>query len=683
MEKEEIYERIRKLRKLVEYHRTRYHTFDSPEISDEAFDALRRELEALEREYPECADGISPAEMVGGETLDRFEKVPHETPMLSLNDAFSEEEVKEWFDRVDAYLRSHDMSLASASFYCELKIDGLAIELIYEKGALVRGVTRGDGFVGEDITQNVKMVSNIPHILERLGTFPVPERLVVRGEIFITKEGFERINAEQRKEGMRPYANARNLAAGSLRQLDPTAVAKRKLDSFQYDIVFASDLSFKTHEDKHLALASWGFSVNQENRKVRSLKEVYAFRDRWNKARERLPYEVDGIVVIINENHLFEAAGTVGKAPRGAIAYKFSPKEAITRIKNIRVQVGRTGVLTPVAELVPVSVGGVTISRATLHNEDEIRRLGMKIGDTVVVSRAGDVIPKILRVIPELRTGKEKKFRMPKTCPVDGSPVVYDGAFAKCSNEKCGARNREAFRHFVSRGALDIRGLGPKVIDRFLDEGLVSDASDIFFMSEGDIETLERFGKKSAENLVREIESKKKTSVERLMFGLGIPHVGEETAYVLAKLAERDAAILEKPSDLWDFFSKFSRESFEAIRDIGPKVSESISEWFARGERKAFLKRLDDAGVRFLKDIKGNVSLYGKSFVLTGALSSMERAEAKKKIRAHGGEVSETVSKKTSFVVAGDHPGSKISRAKKLGIPVISEEEFLGMIGEK
>lgn len=683
MEKNEVYGRIRKLRKLVEYHRIRYHTFDSPEISDGAFDALRRELEALEREHPEYADGASPAETVGGGTLDRFEKISHETPMLSLNDAFSEEEVKEWFDRVDNHLRSHDSSLETASFYCELKIDGLAVELIYENGTLVRGITRGDGFVGEDITQNVKTVSNIPHELERLGTMPVPKRLVVRGEIFITKEKFRRINAGQKKEGLKPYANTRNLAAGSLRQLDPAVVKKRGLDSFQYDIVSAPGVSFETHEDKHKALASWGFAVNPENRKVRSLEDVYAFRNRWNAKRERLPYEVDGIVVIVNEDRLFDLAGTVGKAPRGAVAYKFSPKEATTRIKDIRVQVGRTGVLTPVAELVPVSVGGVTISHATLHNDDEIRRLGAKIGDTVVVSRAGDVIPKISRVIPELRTGKEKDFRMPKVCPVDGSPVVRDGVFSKCSNEKCGARNREALQHFVSRGALDIRGLGPKVIDRFLDEGLVSDASDIFFLSEGDVEALERFGKKSAENLMREIESKKKTSVERLMYGLGIPHVGEETAYVLAKLAERDAENMEKPGDLWDFFSEFPRESFETIRDIGPKVSESLSGWFARPEHKALLKRLDEAGMRFLREAEGNASLHGKSFVLTGTLSSMERNEAKKKIRACGGEVSETVSRKTSFVVAGEHPGSKMSRAEKLGVPVLSEEEFLGMIGER
>lgn len=679
-ERNDIYNRIKKLRKLIEYHQTLYHTFDTPELSDEAFDALRRELEQLENEYPEDIKTPSPTQVVGGKMLEKFEKMAHETPMLSLNDGFSEKDIEEWYERVEKYLTSNGATLSSASFYCELKIDGLAVELIYEDGVLTHGITRGDGFVGENITENIRMVSDVPKKIEPLGTWPIPKRLVVRGEIFITKEKLIEANKEQEKRGLKAYANTRNLAAGSLRQLDPSIVALRGLSIFHYDVVYATDTSFDNHEEKHKALASWGFAVNKENRKVNALKDVYALRDRWNKQREKLPYEVDGIVVIINENNLFEIAGVVGKAPRGAIAYKFSPREATTRVKKIKVQVGRTGVLTPVAELEPVAVGGVIISHATLHNEDEIKRLGLKIGDTVVVRRAGDVIPKITKVLQELRTGNETVFAMPKKCPVDGAPVVREGALIRCGNEMCGARHRESLYHFVSRGAFDIRGLGPKVIDRFLDEGLISDATDIFFLKKGDIEMLERFGEKSADNIVSEIDSKKITTPERFFFSLGILHIGEETAYVLGEIVKRDSKKMKKPSDLWTYFSKFSREDFEKIYDIGPKVSESLTDWFSKEKNKEFLYRLDDAGVSFLIEKKNDTSLHGKVFVLTGTLSSLERNEAKKIIRSYGGEVSEAVSKKTSFVVVGENPGSKMVKAQKIGVPILSEDEFLLMI---
>jgi DNA ligase (NAD+) len=680
--KEDIRKRIGKLKKLIEYHRTRYHTFDTPEISDEAFDTLKNELEELEYAYPEFVTKNSPTQKVGGRPLEKFEKVTHETPMLSLHDAFSEKEMGEWEERIVKYFVGKNGKMPRHSFYCELKIDGLAIELVYEKGILVQGSTRGDGRVGEDVTQNLKTILDIPKTVHGTGKWALPDHLVVRGEIFITKKELEKINRLQHENGGKAYANTRNLAAGSIRQLDPAITAARELHSFQYDIAVAPNVRFATHEEKHEALAAWGFTINQKNRKVHTLKEVYAFRDGWEKNRERLPYEIDGTVVIVDESDLFENAGAVGKAPRAAIAYKFSPREATTVIHAIKVQVGRTGVLTPVAELEPVAVGGVIVSHATLHNEDEIARLGLKIGDTVIVNRAGDVIPKIVRVLQELRTGKEKKFVMPKRCPIDGSRVVREGALSHCSNPKCGARHKEALYHFVSRGAFDIRGLGTKIIDRFLDEGLISDAADIFSLKKGDIAVLERFGEKSAENIVREIEEKKKVRIDRFIFALGILHVGEETARMLSRTILSEKKHAEKPSDIWRVFSGYTLENLQELNDIGPKVGKSIFDWFHKKENETFLLALDAVGVSFVLEKKKKILLAGKTFVITGTLEHFERNEIKEKILEYGGEVSESVSKKTDYVVLGENPGLKKEKAEKLGIPMLSETDFLRMIGE-
>lgn len=680
--KEEIRRRIEKLRTLIEYHRTRYHTFDAPEISDETFDTLKNELEALERKYPEFSLEDSPTKKVGGSPLEKFEKVAHETPMLSLNDAFSEKEMEEWEDRIEKHFSSAGGISRKHSFYCELKIDGLAIELTYERGILVRGSTRGDGRVGEDVTQNLMTISDIPQKIRRRGRWKIPDHLVVRGEIFITKDELERINKVQEKNGEKPYANTRNLAAGSVRQLDPAITASRKLRSFQYDIAVAPEITFDTHEEKHHALSSWGFTINPKNRKLDTLGEVYAFRDAWEKNRERLAYEIDGIVVIVNECDLFDDAGVVGKAPRAAVAYKFSPREATTIVRAIKVQVGRTGVLTPVAELEPTAIGGVVVSHATLHNEDEIARLELRVGDTVVIRRAGDVIPKVTRVLPELRTGKEKRFIMPKRCPVDGSEIIRDGALSRCSNPKCGARHKEALYHLVSRGAFDIRGLGTKIIDRFLDEGLISDAADIFSLKKGDIAILERFGEKSAENIIREIEEKKRIRIDRFIFSLGIFHVGEETARMLSRAVLARKKSPSKPSDIWDVFSKFTLDDFQELDDVGPKVGKSLFEWFHKDDHKKILLAFDDAGVSLASEKKENIILAGKTFVVTGTLDQFERNEIKEKIRAYGGEVSESVSKKTDYVITGKNPGSKKEKAEKLGVPVISEIDFLRMIGK-
>ncbi|MDP2705703.1 MAG: NAD-dependent DNA ligase LigA, partial [bacterium] len=546
MDKNFIRQRIDKLKKEIEKYRHSYHVLDESLVSDAVLDSLKKELFDLEQDWPEFITSDSPTQRVGGEPLKSFRKVIHEKPMLSFNDAFSEDDMRSWLERLANYLKR---DLAEVEFYCELKIDGLAIDLVYENGHFLEGSTRGNGQVGEDITHNLKTVEAIP-----LKIKSDQERLIVRGEVFITKEEFARVNRDQTAAGEKVYANPRNIAAGSLRQLDPKITAKRRLDSFQYDIV--TDLNHQYHSEEHEWLKANGFKTNPHNKIAKSLKEVFAFQDYWSEHREKLPYEIDGIVVIVNDRSIFEAGGTVGKAPRAAIAFKFAAREATTIIEDIAIQVGRTGVLTPVARLRPVAVGGITITHATLHNYDEIKRLGLKIGDTVVVSRAGDVIPKIIQVFPNLRTGQEKEFKMPVKCPVDGSVVIADGVLYHCSNKDCGARRWRQIRHFVSKNALDIVGLGPKNIIRFIDEGLIGDPADIFSLQKGDIESLDRFGEKSADNLIKEINTKKKILLSRFIFGLGILNVGEETARLLAQVFSQSKIFISKPSDIFRVFQE-------------------------------------------------------------------------------------------------------------------------------
>ncbi len=681
--------RVEKLRKEIDRYRYAYHVFDKELISADALDSLKKELFDLENRFPDLITPDSPTQRVAGKPLPAFKKVRHENPMISFNDAFSEEDMRGWLERLENYLGTK----ISPSFYCELKIDGLAIELIYENGILIQGSTRGDGITGEDITQNVKTIEAIP-----LKLFPPDEaaehlkkdgydpkrfnlesrRLVVRGEVFISRREFDRVNKEQEKKRLKLYANPRNIAAGSLRQLDSRITAARKLDSFQYAIV--NDVGQKFHEEEHAILKAFGFKTNPHNKPAKSLKEVFEFRDYWEEHRNSLVYEIDGIVVIVNENAAFQKGGVVGKAPRAAIAYKFSPREATTVVENIKVQVGRTGALTPVAELRPVSVGGITITHATLHNSDEIGRLGLKIGDTVVVSRAGDVIPQITNVLTEFRTGKEKKFSMPTKCPVDGSEVIRDGAIYRCGSPLCAARHREALYHFVSRNAFDIRGLGQKILDKFLDEGLISDAADIFRLKEGDIAALPRFGEKSAENIVREVEARKSISLERFLYSLGILHVGEETARTLARnfRSETIENIVRRGKEM-------TLETLQELPDVGPKVAESIYGWFRNPKNIDFLNRLEKAGVNILREkhASKHAPLAGKTFVLTGTLSRTTREEAKEAIRARGGEISESVSKKTDYVVVGENPGSKLAVAEKLGVPVLDEKSFIEVLGKK
>lgn len=680
---EEVRERLLKLKKEINRHRHAYHVLDSPTVSDAVFDSLQRELTGLEKRFPELALPDSPTRRVGGEPLKEFKKVRHESPMISLDDAFSESDMRDWFLRLENFLKKK----IKPEFYCELKIDGLAIELVYENGIFVQGSTRGDGVVGEDVTNNLRTIEAIPLKLESSNSkFQIPKHLVVRGEVFITRKEFERINREQEKKGGKLYANPRNIAAGSIRQLDPKITAARKLDSFQYAIV--SDLGQAKHEEEHGILKSFGFKTNPWNKLAQSLSEVFEFRDHWVKHREKIPYEIDGTVIIANNNAVFRAGGVAGRAPRAAIAYKFSPREAETVVEDVKIQVGRTGALTPVAVMRPVGVGGVRITHATLHNFDEISRLDLKIGDTVVISRAGDVIPQVTKVLKNLRTGKERKIPVPAKCPVDGSKIIHEGAVYRCFNPYCGARHREQLYHFVSRRAFDIRGLGGKIIDRFLDDGLIIDAADIFGLKEGDIKTLERFGDKSAENIVREIKKKKNISLAGFIYSLGILNVGEETAILLAKEIRNSPACavrkfeIRKITDIGNFFEKESEESLQRIPDIGPKVSQSICGWFRESRNIKLLGKLEAAGIKIENNRREakNSKLAGFAFVLTGTLSSMSRDEAKKKIRSLGGEISESVSSKTGYVVAGENPGSKYDKAKELGVKILNEKEFLKLI---
>ena len=680
MTKQEAKQRIGKLKKLINRHRYLYHVLDQQEMSDAALDSLKKELFDLEQKFPEFITEDSPTQRVGGKPLEKFEKVRHLKPMLSFNDAFSEKDMDDWLERISKLLTENEKS--QIDFYCELKIDGLAIELVYENEIFKTGSTRGDGIIGENVTQNLKTIEAIPLKIGTENSSLLANRelfsgeLVVRGEVFLSKKEFEKVNKEQQKAGLPTYANPRNLAAGSVRQLDPKITANRHLDSFAYDLITDPPLlsqKWGTHEEKHKILKAFGFKTNPNNKYCANLSEVFEFHKYAQKIREKIHYEIDGIVVIVNSNKIFEKLGVVGKAPRGAIAFKFPGKQATTIVEDIKVQIGRTGVLTPVAYLKPVRVGGVTISRATLHNEDEIKRLGLKIGDTVIVGRAGDVIPDIIKVLPELRTGREKEFRMPKNCPACGSKVIKPEGevLTRCANSNCFVQKREYFYHFVSKGVFDIDGFGPKTVDQLLTEGLASDPADLFELREGDLLTLERFAEKSSKNLIEAIQAKKEIVLPKFIFALGIRNVGEETSQDLAEYFSS----LEK-------LKKASFEKLQEVEDIGPVVAKSIFEWFSQKTNQKFLEKLKKVGVKiqYQKSKIKNQKFEGKIFVLTGGLEIMTRDETKQKIRQLGGEISESVSKKIDFVIVGSEPGSKYEKAKKLGIKTIKEEEFLEML---
>lgn len=718
MTKEEAKKRIEKLKEEINHHRYLYHVLDRQEISVEALDSLKKELFDLENKFPDLITSDSPTQRVGGKPLAYFKKVSHSVPMLSLNDAFSEEEMRAWQERLKKILPSK----ISLEFYCEPKLDGLAVTLEYEDGIFKVGSTRGDGFTGEDVTQNLKTIEAIPLKINHpvpvgrgisfgesfFGSFhprfkergiPVakrittgfsnfPSHLEIRGEVVLTKEEFARINREQKKKGLPLYANPRNVAAGSVRQLDPRITASRRLDFYAYQLV--TDLGQKTHEEEHQLLKKLGFKVNKESKKINSLERVFAFHKYLEQERKKLKYEIDGLVVIVNNNEQFKILGVVGKAPRGAIAFKFTPQEATTIVEDIKIQVGRTGVLTPVAFLKPTKIGGINVSRATLHNMTEIKKLGLKIGDTVIVSRAGDVIPQITKVLVNLRQRKEQFFKTPEYCPICQHKVYQDegGIIIRCLNENCPARKQERIFHLVKRGAFNIQGVGAKILNRFLDEGLIQDAVDLFTLEIGDIAGLDRFGEKSAQNIINAIQKAKKITLPRFLFALGINHIGEETANLLTQEIQRKVFTgkgeILKMEDFINFYQNLSLDDLQKITDIGPKVAQSIYHWFHNQKNIDFLRKMKKVGIILVipKTKFREQKLKGQTFVLTGTLTSLSREIAKQRIQELGGEVSESVSRKTSYLVVGDKPGIKYEKAKKMKIKILQEKEFLNLIEE-
>jgi len=688
IKKIEAKQRIEKLKKLINYYRYLYHVEDKEEISQPALDSLKKELFNLEQLFPDLITSDSPTQRIGGKPLSKFSKIKHDKPMLSFNDAFSEQDIMDWLERNMKLLSETDKQ--KIDFYCEPKLDGLAIELVYSSGYLKTGSTRGDGLIGEDVTQNLRTIDSIPlklrqisDIIKDLDKEGLPEiaenirekgliSLVVRGEAVIAKQEFLKINKEQKKRSLAPYANPRNLAAGSIRQLDPVITADRGLEVNIYSLI--SNLGQETHEQEHKILKTLGFKTNNKyNKFCQNIKEVFDFWEFRLKNRQNIPYEVDGIVVSINNNQISEKLGVVGKAPRKAIAFKFPLMQATTIVEDIKVQIGRTGAITPVAVLKPVKLAGVTISRATLHNQGEIKRLNLKVGDTVIVGRAGDVIPDIIKVLPELRTGKERYFSLPSHCPSCHSLLLRpEGeAVLRCPNKNCFARRKKSFCYFVSRNGFNIEGLGPKIISRLMDNGLIEDPSDLFFLKEGDLYALARFAVKSANNLILSIQARKKISFVKFLFSLGIRNVGEETSYSLVEYFEN----LEN-------LKKASLEDLQKIKDIGPIASESIFNFFKDKKSSEFLENLKKAGIEieYQKPETRNQKLKGLKFILTGTLKTITRNEAKEKIRLLGGDVSESVSKNTDFMVVGSEPGSKFEKARLLGIKIIQEKDFLKML---
>ena len=670
MNKSEVQERIQKLRSEIIRLREAYHVKNDPNVTDEIYDSLTRELKILLQKYPEFDNSNSPLNRVAGKPLDKFKKVKHEVKMFSIGNVFADEELFAWEKR-NLRLLSSNVKL---DYFCELKFDGLAVSLIYEKGQLVRGATRGDAEVGEDITSNLRMIESVPLTLRT----PFPLKVEVRGEAIMKKHVLRKLNEKNEKEGKQLFANSRNVAAGSLRQLDPNLAKERNLDFFAYEIAQIEghewEKFLEKHSNKHALLKKLGFEVDKYSRSFSSLKEVPLFMDEISQVRTGLPFGIDGVVININDTKIFESLGVAGKDPRGIIAYKYPAEKATTVVKDIKINVGRTGVLTPLAIFEPTNIAGSLVSKATLHNADQIKRLGLMIGDTVVIEKAGDVIPKVVEVLTRMRTGREKKFKMVTKCPACGGSIEKRGLENSlsvayyCINPKCSAKNERGLEHFVT--AFEIYELGPKILRRFKDEGLITDAADIFTLEKEDIALLERFGEKSAENIVEEIKNKKKVVFARLLWALGILHVGEETA--------RDLAV---NFGTIDKLLSASIEEINEIENIGPAVSKSVYDFFHDKNNLNFIKKLQKNGVVIQKAEKNkNSKLNGLTFVLTGTLPNMPRAMIKERIVSLGGKVAGSVSNNTSYVLAGEDAGSKLKNAENLGIKIINEKEFLDMI---
>ena len=662
----DIQTKIDALREKIRHHEYRYYVLDNPEISDYDFDKLVEQLKTLEVEHPELITPDSPTQRVGGKPREGVIKVSHSSPMLSLDNTYNENELRDWERRV------HELSgRQDVDYVCELKLDGMSLALIYEDGQLARGVTRGDGSVGEDITLNVRTVRSIPLSIpkQKLKKAGIPLDFEARGELLMPTAAFRKMNEDREEKGLSLFANPRNATAGTVRQLDASITAQRRLDYFPYMLLEDGHTYFARHWETLEALETAGFKVNQHRELAKNMDEVWKFIQHWEDKRETLPYEIDGVVIKVDRTGLQDELGFTGKAPRWAIAYKYAARAGITWIEAIRVQVGRTGKLTPVAELAPVAIGGTTVRNATLHNMDEIDRLGVKIGDWVQVERGGDVIPKVAKVIEDKDHPRgHETFHMPDRCPVCGTKVAKTEGEVdyRCVNANCPAKLRETILHFASRHVMNIEGMGDALVTQLTDRGLVKNVADIYQLTKNDLLSLERMGNKSAQNVLDEIQASKRLPLQRVIFGLGIRFVGERTAQFLAEhFGSMDALMMA------------SREELEQVNEVGPRIAESILEFFREPRNRDLVKRLRDAGLTFTgKKRERGTKLAGKTFVLTGTLAKYTRDEAKKMIEDAGGRVSGSVSKKTDYVVAGNDAGSKLDKAKELGVPVIEEKEM-------
>lgn len=671
MKLEEAKKRVLELHDEINEHNHRYYVLDDPAISDAEYDRLMRELMALEEKFPELKTPDSPTQRVGGEPLPYFEKVEHTAPMLSLGNAFDEQDLRDFDERVR---KAADRQ--NVRYVCELKIDGLAVSVKYEDGRFVLGSTRGDGITGEDITQNLKTIRSLPLRINE------PLSIEVRGEAYMPRRAFERLNRERAENGEPLFANPRNAAAGSLRQLDPKLAARRTLDLFVYEIGQLEGHTVQTHTEGLQFLETLGFKVNPARQTVESVEEMLAFIEKWGKNRPDLPYEIDGIVIKVDELALRKQMGNTAKSPRWAIAYKFPAEEAVTRLLDITLNVGRTGVVTPTAVLEPVSLAGTTVQRASLHNEDLIREKDIRIHDYVVVKKAGDIIPEVVGVLTEKRTGGEKAFSMPEHCPECGSGLVrLEGEVAlRCINPECPAQTREGIIHFVSRGAMNIEGLGEKVVTQLFNHGLVRSVADLYYLEKEDLLQLERMGEKSVQNLLEAIEKSKRNSLERLLFGLGIRFVGAKGAKILAQHFKHMDALMEA-----------GMEELLALDEIGPKMADSVVTYMEKPEVRETINRLKEAGVNM--EYKGpgadgekavaSSPLAGKTVVITGTLQKMSRKEATDLLESLGANVTGSVSKKTDLLVAGEKAGSKLDKAKKLDVTIWDEETLLSHLPEE
>jgi len=659
MNKAEVKKEIKRLRKEINTHNYKYYVENSPAISDYEFDQLLKKLEDLEKQFPDLVTPDSPTQRVGGEPVEGFESAEHKVPMLSLANTYNFDELREFDERVKK-------NVGKVEYVVEPKIDGAGVALLYEDGILIRGATRGDGVKGDDVTLNLKTIQSIP--LKLRGN--VLKNVEVRGEVYMSMKGFKQLNKEQEKKGETVFANPRNAAAGSLRQLDSRIVASRPLDIFVYFISY-SDKKFPTHEKSIDALKRMGFRVNPLIKKVKNMDGVISYCNDLEKKRESLDYEIDGAVIKVNSIDKQKELGETSKHPRWAISYKFAAKQATTRLLDIAIQVGRTGSLTPVAILEPVQVSGVTVSRATLHNFDELKRKDIRIGDTVLVERSGDVIPQVVKSIKGKRKGKLKRKGIPKKCPICRSNIVHtEGEVAvRCPNRMCSARLKWRIKYFASRDAMDIDHLGGSTVDKLIEKGYVDNIADLYSLKKEDILTLEGFKEKSGQNLLDSIENSKKQDLSRLLYGLGIRHVGKYAAQILAS---RYNSI--------DELAKMSPEELKEIDGLGDKTAEAIGTFFATEENRELIKRLKDIGVKTKEKRKSNLPLQGKKFVFTGGLSTLSRPEASDLIKQKGGIVASSVGKDIDYVVVGGKPGSKYEKAKKLGLNIIDEEEFIKLV---